>query len=269
MPCVILWRFPGRAISWSLSKSKRSPSKRGSISKKGLRFSSEQSKVRLYMPILEEISGAVQTGNAPKTKSLVEKGLGQGLEPWSILNDGMAPALDILGEQLRDYTISLPEIMISVGAVRAGLSILKPLLINDMKTLKGVVIMGTVQGDVHSLGKDIVIMMLEGNGFHVVDLGADVPPSHFVEACLEHKANIVAMSGLITISKLIMGNIIRAFENAGMREQISIMVGGGSVDALSARAMGADAYGEDASIAPQIALKVLKKKFKKKSRQNT
>lgn len=213
------------------------------------------------MLILDQIAQSVITGNAPKTKELVQHALNQDINPWTILNEGMVSALNSLGEQLKDCTISLPEVMISVGAVRAGLSILKPLLVQRTEKQKGVAIIGTVQGDVHSLGKDFVILMLEGNGFEVVDLGTDVPPSRYIEAIRKQKANILVMSGLLTTSRLAMQETVRAFEKAGLRKQIVILVGGSCVDAQSAKALGADAYGREASVAPEIALKLLKNKM--------
>jgi 5-methyltetrahydrofolate--homocysteine methyltransferase len=212
------------------------------------------------MSILNQISEAVKNGNAPETVKLVEAALTKDFKPWAILNDGMMPAMNDLGEQLKKCLISLPEIMISVGAVRAGLNILQPLLVQQVNEVKGVAIIGTVQGDVHSLGKDLVIMMLEGNGFQVVNLGADVSPSRFIEAALENKPDIVAMSGLLTTSKLAMGDTINAFKKAGLRDQFSILVGGSSIDAQGAQTIGADAYGEDASVAPDIACRLMKLK---------
>jgi 5-methyltetrahydrofolate--homocysteine methyltransferase len=213
------------------------------------------------MLILTKIVESVENGNAPETKRLVEDALAKEIAPWAILNDGMVPALNILGEQLKDYTISLPEVMISVGAVRAGLEILKPVLVQTTEEQKGVAIIGTVQGDVHSLGKDLVIMMLEGNGFEVIDLGTDVSPARYIEAIQGHKADLVALSGLLTTSRLAMQDAIRAFEKAGLRKEIAVLVGGSSVDAQSAKAIGADAYGDEASVAPEIAFRLLKNKL--------
>lgn len=167
------------------------------------------------------------------------------------------PPLRVLGEGLRDGTISLAEVMISVGAVKAGLSVLEPLLVRDIPEGKGVVVIGTVLGDVHSLGKDLVITMLRGSGFQVVDLGADVPPSRFVEAAVKHHADIVAMSGLLTSSRLSMRDTIAALRKAGIRDRLSIVVGGGAVDRQSAKDIEADEYGEEASVAPDIALRIV------------
>jgi 5-methyltetrahydrofolate--homocysteine methyltransferase len=148
--------------------------------------------------------------------------------------------------------------MISVGAVRAGLSLLKPLLVEKAPKGRGVVVIGTVAGDVHSLGKDLVVMMLEGSGFQVVDIGADVHPRRFMEAVVTHKADIVALSGLLTISRLAMRETIGVLEESGLRDKLFVIVGGGAVNSHSAEALGADAYGEDASVAPEIVLKLLK-----------
>jgi 5-methyltetrahydrofolate--homocysteine methyltransferase len=144
--------------------------------------------------------------------------------------------------------------MISVGAVKAGLSVLEPLMIRNIPTGKGIVIIGTVRGDVHSLGKDLVITMLKGSGFRVVDLGADVAPARFIESIAKHQAEIVALSGLLTSSRLAMRDTIAALKESGVRERVSVIVGGGAVDRQSARTIGADAYGEDAGAAPDLVL---------------
>ena len=209
-------------------------------------------------PILGEIGKYVEEGNAPRTKALVEQALASGREAWDILNRGIMPALRVLGDGLKDGCVSLAEVMISVGAVKAGLSVLEPLMIRNIPAGKGIVIIGTVFGDVHSLGKDLVITMLKGSGFRVVDLGADVPPSRFIESIAKHQAEIVALSGLLTSSRLAMRDTIAALKEAGLRERISIIAGGGAVDRQAARAIGADAYGEDAAAAPDLILSLVR-----------
>jgi methanogenic corrinoid protein MtbC1 len=211
------------------------------------------------MTTLDHIGKTVKDGNAAETKRLVGAALEQGVGPWSILNEGMVPALNSLGEKLKDGTIGLPEVMISVGALRAGLTILKPLLIPSVREMRGVILIGTVEGDVHSLGKDLVVMMLEGNGYHVIDLGTDVPVRRFVEAAAEHKPDVLAMSGLLTSSRLVMKGVIAKLEKSGLRKGVSILVGGGCVDAQTAEAMGADAYEAEASAAPRSVAALLKK----------
>lgn len=207
--------------------------------------------------ILEAIGKTVEDGNAPRTKALVEEALGAGLAPWDILHRGITLPLRSLGEGLKDGTISLAEVMISVGAVKAGLGVLEPLLIRNTPEGRGIVVIGTVRGDVHSLGKDLVITMLRGSGFQVFDLGADVPPARFVEAAVERNADIVAMSGLLTSSRLAMRDTIAALEKAGIRDRFFVIVGGGAVDRQSAPEIGADEFGEEASMAPEIVLRLV------------
>ena len=189
---------------------------------------------------------------------MIREELSKGTGPWKILDEGIMTAMRVVGEQLKDGTIALPEVMICVGAVKAGLSLLEPLLVEKSPRGRGVVVIGTVLGDVHSLGKELVAMMFEGSGFHVVDLGTDVDPRHFVRAAQGHGADIVAMSGLLTTSRMAMREAIQAFERAGVRDKVSILVGGGAVDRETARSIGADAYGEDASLVADIALNLLK-----------
>lgn len=210
------------------------------------------------MNYLAAIAQSVEHGNAPKTKMLSPGSVRKQCWAVGILNLGIMPALRVLGDQLNDGTISLPEVMISVGAVKAGLSLLKPFLVERVPKGRGVVVIGTVAGDVHSLGKDLVVIMLEGSGFQVVDIGSDVHPRHFIKAVVRHKADIVALSGLLTISRLAMRETIGVLEESGLRDNLFVIVGGGAVDRQSAEALGADAYGEDASVAPEIALKLLK-----------
>ena len=208
-------------------------------------------------PLLASIAKYVEEGNAPRTKVLVEEALRGGVGAWDILNKGIMPALRTLGEGLKDGCISLAEVMISVGAVKAGFSVLEPLLVRNIPTGRGTVIIGTVRGDVHSLGKDLVITMLKGSGFRVVDLGADVPAARFIESIAKHQAEIVALSGLLTSSRLAMRDTIAALKDSGIRERVSVIVGGGAVDRQSARTLGADAYGEDAAAAPDLVLSLI------------
>ncbi len=208
--------------------------------------------------LLARMAKYVEEGNAPRTKALVEEALAGGQQAWDILNKGIMPALRVIGAGLKDGCVSLAEVMISVGATKAGLSVLEPHMIRNIPTGKGTVIIGTVHGDVHSLGKDLVITMLKGSGFRVVDLGADVPPSRFIESLAKHQAQIVALSGLLTSSRLAMRDTIAAFKEARLRERISIIVGGGAVDRQTARAIGADAYGEDAAAAPDLILSLVR-----------
>jgi 5-methyltetrahydrofolate--homocysteine methyltransferase len=209
------------------------------------------------MSLFSEITHHVEQGNAPKTKAAIQEALADGAGPWEILNGGIMAGLRVVGDQLRDGVIALPEVMVSVGAVKAGLSLLEPLIVEKSPRGRGVVVIGTVAGDVHSLGKELVALMLEGSGFQVLDLGADVPPRRFVEAAERHGADVVAMSGLLTTSRLTMRETIQALELAGLRERLSILVGGGAVDRETAKSMGADAYGEDASVASDVVLRLL------------
>lgn len=205
-------------------------------------------------PLLAQIAKYVEDGNAPRVKTLVEEALGKGYGAWDLLNQGIMPALRVLGVGLKDGCISLAEVMISVGAVKAGLKVLEPLMIRNIPSGKGVVIIGTVHGDVHSLGKDLVITMLKGSGFQVIDLGTDVPPARFIESITKYQAQVVALSGLLSSSRLAMRDTIEAFKDAGLRQHTSVIVGGGAVDRDTARSIGADAYGEDAAVAPDLIL---------------
>jgi len=201
----------------------------------------------------ERISTTILEGNAEKTPGLVQKGLDQGLAPKDILDNGMVVGMNEVGARFKRGDMFVPEVLMSADAMQAGLEILRPHLASSGVKMIGTIVMGTVKGDLHDIGKNLVGMMCEGAGFDVIDLGFNVPPENFIEAIKEHQPDIVGMSALLTTTMRAMGHTIKAIEEAGLRDQVKIMVGGAPVDKDFADRIGADGYGSNAVAGSEVA----------------
>lgn len=198
---------------------------------------------------LNNISEALQRGDAEKVEELVKKSLEENLAPKKILEDGLIKGMGIIGAKFKKNEVYVPEVLIAARAMHAGMNILKPKLIETGVKNIGVVAIGTVKGDLHDIGKNLVKMMLEGAGFEVIDLGIDVSVDKFVEAVKEHKPNIIALSALLTTTMVNMPEVIKALEAAGLREKVKIMIGGAPITQNYADQIGADGYSPDAASA--------------------
>ena len=198
---------------------------------------------------LDVISEALQRGDAEKVEELVKKSLEENLTPKKILEDGLIKGMGIIGAKFKKNEVYVPEVLIAARAMHAGMNILKPKLIETGVENIGIVAIGTVKGDLHDIGKNLVKMMLEGAGFEVIDLGIDVSADKFVEAVKEHKPNIIAMSALLTTTMVNMPEVIKALEAAGLREKVKIMIGGAPITQNYADQIGADGYSPDAASA--------------------
>ncbi len=198
---------------------------------------------------LNVISEALQRGDAEKVEELVKKALEENLTPKKILEDGLIKGMDIIGAKFKKNEVYVPEVLIAARAMHAGMNILKPKLIESGVKNIGKVVMGTVQGDLHDIGKNLVEMMLEGAGFEVIDLGTDISTDKFVEAVKEHRPNIIGMSALLTTTMVNMVEVIKALDAEGLRDKVKIMVGGAPVTQNYADQIGADGYSPDASSA--------------------
>lgn len=198
---------------------------------------------------LDVISEALQRGDAEKVGELVKKSLEENLTPRKILEDGLIKGMGIIGAKFKKNEVYVPEVLIAARAMHAGMNILKPKLIETGVENIGIVAIGTVKGDLHDIGKNLVKMMLEGAGFEVIDLGIDVSVDKFVEAVKEHKPNIIAMSALLTTTMVNMPEVIKALEAAGLREKVKIMIGGAPITQNYADQIGADGYSPDAASA--------------------
>ena len=198
---------------------------------------------------LNNVSEALQRGDAEKVGELVKKALEENLTPKKILEDGLIKGMDIIGTKFKKNEVYVPEVLIAARAMHAGMGILRPKLAETGVKNIGKVAIGTVKGDLHDIGKNLVKMMLEGAGFEVIDLGIDVSSDKFVEAVKEHKPNIIGMSALLTTTMVNMAEVIKALEVTGLRDKIKIMIGGAPITQNYAEQIGADGYSPDAASA--------------------
>jgi len=202
---------------------------------------------------LNNISEALQSGRAEKVQELVKQALNEDIIPKKILEEGLIRGMSIIGEKFKKNEVYVPEVLIAARAMHAGMDVLKPKLTETGIKSIGKVVMGTVTGDLHDIGKNLVEMMLEGAGFEVIDLGVDVSAEKFVEAVKEHQPNIIGMSALLTTTMVNMVEVIKALDVAGLRDKVKIMVGGAPITQNYADQIGADGYSADATSATDKA----------------
>jgi 5-methyltetrahydrofolate--homocysteine methyltransferase len=203
--------------------------------------------------IFEKLSTAILEGNSAQTPKLVQKALDQGLSSKEILDNGLVLGMNEVGARFKRGDMFVPEVLMSAEAMQAGLSVLRPHLASSGAKLLGKVVLGTVKGDLHDIGKNLVGMLCEGAGFDVIDLGFNVEPEKFVAAIKEHQPDIVGLSALLTTTMRAMGHTIKAIEEAGLRDRVKIMVGGAPVDNEFAKRIGADGYGSNAPAGSDLA----------------
>ena len=204
------------------------------------------------------IADAVREGDDREAVSLVKSAIDEGVPPIEILETGLVPGIQQLGDLFKDGEVFLPEVLIACRAMDRGVDELKPFLESSEMHKKGKVIIGTVEGDLHDIGKNIVRLMLECAGFDVVDLGVDVSPGKFVEAVKEHSPAIVAMSALLTITMTNMPEVLEALEKAGLRSQVRVMIGGAPITREYADQIGAEGFAEDCASAVGEAERLVK-----------
>lgn len=208
-------------------------------------------------PDLQELFDSIVEGNAARVKELVQAALGEQVPPEDLVGRWMIPAMTEVGARFERQEFFVPEMLVSARAMQAGLALLKPILAQRAVRPVATVVIGTVRGDLHDVGKNLVAMMLEGAGFQVEDLGVDVPASRFVQAVSEHQAEILGLSALLTTTMPQMEAVIRALVEAGHRERVKVLVGGAPVTNRFAEEIGADGYGESATAAVEVARSVL------------
>ena len=201
-----------------------------------------------------EISEMLQKGKAKEVADLCQKALDEGHGAKEILNEGLMLGMGIVGERFKKNEVYVPEVLIAARAMNAGIEILKPHMIGEAADKKGKVILGTVKGDLHDIGKNLVKIMMEGKGLEVVDLGADVSTEKFVATAKEQGARIIACSALLTTTMTEMENVVKAVTEAGLRDSIKIMVGGAPVTQNFCESIGADLYASDAATAADVAI---------------
>jgi len=204
---------------------------------------------------LKQLSNAVYEGQAKDIAGLTNGALAAGLSPQDILHSGLIQGMQVIGKEFKEGKKFIPEVLCAARAMQVSLGILRPLLVQTGVKMVGKVVIGTVKGDLHDIGKSLVGMMLEGAGFEVIDLGKDVGPERFVEAIKSEKPQIVALSALLTTTMRAMGRTIELLKEVGLREQVRVMVGGAPVTSDFASHINADAYGASAPDAVEIAKK--------------
>lgn len=202
--------------------------------------------------LYERLSTAVIEGDAESAAKLVQRALDKGMDAKDILDNGLVPGMDEVGIRFRRGDMFVPEVLMSADAMTAGLELLRPILAAAGTELLGKVILGTVKGDLHDIGKNLVGMMAEGAGFEIIDIGFNVPPEKFIEAIKEYQPDIVGMSAMLTTTMRAMGHTIRAIEEAGLRDKVKVIVGGAPVDAEFAERITADGYGSNAPTAVEL-----------------
>lgn len=205
------------------------------------------------MSALQELYTAVLEGNANSAKTVTQQLLDAGTDPQELLNKAMIPAMDEVGRRFETNEYFVPELLISARAMKGALELVKPLLVAGGMQPVARVAIGTVKGDLHDIGKNLVAAMLEGGGFEVVDLGVDVSPEKFIEAVKAKNASVVALSALLTTTMPAMGTVIKALEEAGVRKQVKVIIGGAPITGQYAEQIGADGYSDNANGAVAIA----------------
>jgi 5-methyltetrahydrofolate--homocysteine methyltransferase len=204
------------------------------------------------MQILENIGSDLISGEANNVEEGVKKALEEGIEAKTILNDGLLKGMGVIGRRFKNGEVFVPEVLIAAKAMKSGMDVLKPKLVEAGEENAGLVLLGTVGGDLHDIGKNMVKMMLKGANFEVCDLGTDVNREKFVEVAKEKKPQVLALSSLLTTTMSEMENVIEVFEEAGLRNEIKIIVGGAPVTKEFANDIGADGYAKDAASAADL-----------------
>jgi len=208
------------------------------------------------MPDLKKLHDAVLSGDAKTAKSVTEQALAEGVSPLKLVQEYMVPAMGEVGRRFECNEYFVPELLLSARAMKAALELIRPLLIASGAQPAGRVALGTVKGDLHDIGKNLVGAMLEGGGYEVMDLGVNVTPEQFVAAVKEKKANIVAMSALLTTTMPAMRTTVDALKSAGVRNQVKVLIGGAPITQRYAEEIGADGFAESAAGAVPLAKKV-------------
>lgn len=203
---------------------------------------------------LQDISLKLQAGKAKDVKLLVQHAIDEGFSAQAILEEGLLSGMSVIGEKFKNNEIFVPQVLVAARAMTMGANLLKPLLAQEGVKANGKVCIGTVQGDLHDIGKNLVKMMLEGKGLEVIDLGTDVAPAAFIETAKKENCNIICCSALLTTTMDVMGDVVKAAEAAGIRESVKIMVGGAPVSQNFCDQIGADAYTPDAASAADVAV---------------
>lgn len=209
---------------------------------------------------LKEMSELLQKGRAKNVKALVEQAVAEGMDPKAILNEGLLSGMMVVGEKFKNNEVFVPEVLVAARAMNAGLGILEPLLAEAGNEPVGKAVIGTVKGDLHDIGKNLVAMMLKGAGFEVCDLGSDVEPAVFADKAEEIGADVICLSALLTTTMQNMGAVVEELKSRGIRDKYIVMVGGAPVTDNFCKQVGADYYTPDAPSAAEVAKKAVTEK---------
>lgn len=204
------------------------------------------------MNLLEQLAENVISGNAPAAEELTQKALSEGVPPIQVLNEGLVAGMNVVGVKFKANEFYVPEVLIAARAMKAGMKHLRPKLAETGVEPVGRFVIGTVKGDLHDIGKNLVAMMMEGAGFEVIDLGVDVDPGKFVEAIKTNNADVIGVSALLTTTMVNMKSVINELANAGVREKVKVVVGGAPLTQNFADEIGADGYAPDAASAVDL-----------------
>ena len=209
---------------------------------------------------LKEMSELLQKGRDKNVKALVEQAVAEGMDPKAILNEGLLSGMMVVGEKFKNNEVFVPEVLVAARAMNAGLGILEPLLAEAGNEPVGKAVIGTVKGDLHDIGKNLVAMMLKGAGFEVCDLGSDVEPAVFADKAEEIGADVICLSALLTTTMQNMGAVVEELKSRGIRDKYIVMVGGAPVTDNFCKQVGADYYTPDAPSAAEVAKKAVVEK---------
>jgi 5-methyltetrahydrofolate--homocysteine methyltransferase len=209
------------------------------------------------MDLLQKISEELQKGNYQEMPKLIQEALKAQIPPSKILSDGLIAGMGIVGDLFRRDELFIPEVLVSAKAMQAGMDILRPKLIETGAKLAGKIVLGTVKGDLHDIGKNLVGMLMEGGGYQVIDLGIDVPADKFVAAVKSHKPSLLGLSALLTTTMSRMKEVIESLVTAGIRNQVKVIVGGAQVNEKFTKEIGADGYAPDAASAVEKARQLI------------
>lgn len=210
------------------------------------------------MTLFEELAGNLIKGDAPGTEALTIRALEQGVAPSEVLNKGLIAGMEVVGTKFKNNEFYVPEVLIAARAMKAGMKVLRPKLVESGVKPLGRFVVGTVKGDLHDIGKNLVAMMMEGAGFEVIDLGADVPSEKFIAAIKEKNASVIGMSALLTTTMLQMKDVVATLKANGLKDSVKVIVGGAPLNQSYADEIGADGYAPDAASAVDLVKKLLK-----------
>jgi len=201
---------------------------------------------------LEDLSNAVIAGNDQKVKELTTKAIEEKLAPGAIINDALIPGMNVVGKRFKNNEMFVPEVLMSARAMNAGMELVKPLLLGGEVASKGTLVIGTVKGDLHDIGKNLVAMMFESAGYQVIDMGVDTTPEDFAAAVKRHHAQVVGLSALLTTTMLAMKDTIEVLKEEGLRDKVKVVIGGAPISQDFADEIGADGFAPDAASATEL-----------------